>query len=245
MNVKSAPAFALRVLAFALITLVGPAWVRAAADQTTGSRSINQAHSSISESGDAVIFSNTKYFLRSSKDGQYVFTPRGQEDPKRWTDLITLNFYPEITEGKSLAAKAIAWWEYSRSRRIFLMRLNYVPRIDQMNAANDALYTLLTLRAKPYNDYDEFTFTALRVIGGIGTASSYSHREYRTAPMSMERCFAWGQKNESLVGEAWFGWDGVSAYARMLADSHHQMEAQKSERSDATKDDSPWTQPRG
>jgi hypothetical protein len=35
-----------------------------------------------------VIFSNTKYFLRSSKDGQYVFTPRGQEDPKRWTDLI-------------------------------------------------------------------------------------------------------------------------------------------------------------
>ena len=216
-----------------------------AANQPDRSGSIDQPRSAMSASGDVVIFSNTKYFLRSSKDGQYVFTPRGQEDPKRWTDLITLNYYPQITEGKKLAAKAIAWWEYFRSRRIFLMRLNYVPRIDQMNAADDALYTLLTLRAKPYNDYDEFTFTALRVIEGIGTASSYSHREYRTAPLSMETCFAWGQKNETVIGDAWFGWDGVSAHARMRASRDPPVKSKDLTRSSGIAEESPWTQPRG
>jgi hypothetical protein len=159
--------------------------------------------------------------------------------------LITLNFYPEITEGKNLAAKAIAWWEYFRSRRIFLMRLNYVPRIDQMNAANDTLYTLLTLRAKPYNDYDEFTFTALRVIGGIGTASSYSHREYRTGMLSMERCFAWGQKNEPVISEAWFGWEGASVYARTLAARHSLVETKDPAPGSAITGESQWRQPRG
>lgn len=227
-------------LVFLTIGAISPA-----AGQLDGSRSIDPALSSTSDGGDRVIFSNTKYFLRTSKDGQYVFTPRGQEDPKRWTDLITLNFYPEITEGKSLAAKAVAWWEYFRSRRIFLYGLNYVPRIDQMNAADDALYTLFSLRAKPYNDYDEFTFTALRMVGGIGTASSYSHREYRTTPMSMERCFAWGQKNEPVIGEAWFGWDGISAYTRMLAARHALEKTKVPLRNNAIPQESPWTQPRG
>ncbi|HEY4247097.1 MAG TPA: hypothetical protein VGM64_09590 [Lacunisphaera sp.] len=216
-----------------------------AADRAESFRSNDRALSPIGEDGGWVIFSNTKYFLRSSKDGQYVFTPRGQEDPKRWTDLITLNFYPEITEGKSLAAKAIAWWEYFRSRRIFLMGLNYVPRVDQMNAASDSLYTLVAIRAKPYNDYDEFNFTAIRMTGGNGAASTYSHREYRTGPLSMERCIAWSGKNEPVVGEAWFAWDGAAIYARMLAARPSQAEAKKSARSKAIAEESPWTQPRG
>ena len=194
-----------------------------AADRPDNSLSTTHASAPASDNGNVVIFSGTKYFLRTAKDGQYVFTPNGQEDLQRWTDMISLSYYPEIKEGNSLAAKAIDWWKHCRSTRAHILQMNFVPRIDQMPARDNAFYTTFTLLEKPYNDYDEFAYTALRIVGGIGATSTYSHREYRTGMISPERNFTWARKNDP-VGEAWFVWDGVAEYAQLLAARHPGME---------------------
>jgi hypothetical protein len=208
-----------------LLTLMLFVVVGSAADRPDNALLNAKASAPVSDNGNVVIFSGTKYFLRSTKDGQYVLTPGGQEDLQRWTDMITLSYYPEITEGKSLAAKAIDWWDHCRSTRIHILEINFVPRIDQMPARDNAIYTTFTLLAKPYNDYDEFAYTALRIVEGIGATSTYSHREYRTDLVSSERDFTWARKNKP-VGEAWFVWDGVSEYARALAARHPAIEGQ-------------------
>lgn len=195
-----------------------------------------------SNGGDVVIFSGTKYFLRTAKDGQYVFTPGGQEDLQRWTDMITLSYYPEITEGKSLAAKAIAWWEHCRWTRTRIWRINFVPRLDQMHAGDADLYTAVTVHEKPYNDYDDISYTALRIIEGTGTALVYSHREYRKGLVSLQRNDEWVRKNVPLE-EAWFVWDGMPEY-RMLVARHPAVEEKAVTRDDATTEAAPWTHPR-
>ena len=198
--------------------------VGSAADQPGNSLLAGKPPASVSDNGNVVVYLGTKYFLRSTKDGQYVFTPDGQEDLQRWTDMITLSYFPQITEGKSLAAKALEWWSHCRSMRARILDINYVPRIDLMATRDNALYITLTLLAKPDNDYDEFAFTALRIVEGVGAASTYAHREYRTGLVSPEKDFAWAQKNRP-VDEAWYGWDGVSEYAHVLAGRHPATEA--------------------
>lgn len=191
--------------------------VASGADQPSNPLLADKPSASVTDNGKVVMFLGKEYFLRSTKDGQYVFTPGGQEDLQRWTDMITLRYFPEITEGKSLAAKTIEWWDYCHTTRDHIFEINFVPRIDEMPSPDNALYVICTLRNKPYNDYDEFEFTALRIVEGVGAVSTYSHREYRAGLVSLEQNFAWMKKNKP-VNEAWFGWDGVSAYAHALAE---------------------------
>lgn len=169
----------------------------------------------VNENAKAVIFEGIKYHLRTHQDGKYVFTPSGQENLERWTDRITLTYDAKVTDGKSLAEKAIAWWQTNRSAAAHVLDINYVPRLDQMPARKDALYITRTILARPENDYDEFAFTTIRIVEGVGATARYSHREYRTGASSMERNTAWVRTNESL-GERWFVWDGVTQYARVL-----------------------------
>ena len=197
--------------------------VGSAADQPGNSLLAGKPPASVSDNGNVVVYLGTKYFLRSTKDGQYVFTPDGQEDLQRWTDMITLSYFPQITEGKSLAAKALEWWSHCRSMRAHILDINFVPRIDQMPSRDNALYITSAFIAQPYNNYDEFSYTAVRIVEGIGAVSTYAHREYRTGPAVHEKYSTWGEKNKP-VAEAWYVWDGVSEYAQAVAVRHPAIE---------------------
>ena len=56
--------------------------------------------------GKKIVFNNTDYFLRGSKQDQFEFTPAGQEDLATWNDLVTLNFYNNIHDSKRLNVAA-------------------------------------------------------------------------------------------------------------------------------------------
>jgi len=200
--------------------------VGSAAEQPGNSLLAGKPPASVSDNGNVVVYLGTKYFLRSTKDGQYVFTPDGQEDLQRWTDMITLSYFPQITEGKSLAAKAIEWWSHCRSMRAHFFDLNFVPRIDLMPSRDNALYVASTLIAQPDNNYDEYAFTALRIVEGIGAISTYTHRNYRTRQALQETWQeTWRIGYESrAVHQGWYVWSGVSEYAQAVAVRHPAIE---------------------
>jgi hypothetical protein len=174
-----------------------------------------EAPKSVSAGDESVVFAGIKYYLRTHQKDRYTFTPAGQENLERWTDMITLAYDPKVTEGKQLAEQAVAWWQFNRDARARFWHINYVPRLDQMPARANALYLTATILARPDHDYDEFAYTTIRLVGGIAATARYSHREYRTGPSSDERSGTWMKENQSL-GEDWFVWDGVDEYARKL-----------------------------
>jgi hypothetical protein len=52
----------------------------------------------------AFTFRDVGYFHRWSQNTQHEFTPAGQEDLKKWADMVTLNAYTHVRDGDALAA---------------------------------------------------------------------------------------------------------------------------------------------
>jgi hypothetical protein len=67
------------------------------------------------------------YFHRWSKNDQYEFTPTGQDDLEKWSDMITINLYPSAHHGDGLAVKANAVLENYKSHGGRVLRTNSVP----------------------------------------------------------------------------------------------------------------------
>jgi hypothetical protein len=76
----------------------------------------------------AFVFGGVDYFHRWSQNDQHEFTPQGQEDLEKWSDMITMNVYPSTHDGDALAAKANAVLENYKNHGAKLLRTNSVPR---------------------------------------------------------------------------------------------------------------------
>ena len=61
-----------------------------------------------SEAKHAFAFGGIEYLPRWSMKNQHEFTPAGQEDLEKWSDMITINIYPDARDGDALSAKANA-----------------------------------------------------------------------------------------------------------------------------------------
>ena len=117
-------------------------------------------------------FGDKEYLHRWSKDDQHEFTPRGQEDLERWTDMMTLNRYRDVVDGEGLAAKANAVLELYKSNRAMVLRTDSVPRTTEKPAE----FLIVVLFPNP--NFIEATLTRFKISDGIGTSMVYSHREY-------------------------------------------------------------------
>jgi hypothetical protein len=51
----------------------------------------------------AFMFGGVGYFHRWSQNDQHEFTPTGQDDLEKWSDMITINVYPTAHDGDALA----------------------------------------------------------------------------------------------------------------------------------------------
>ncbi len=82
----------------------------------------------------AVTFNGTEFHLRWSKAGQFEFTPAGQEDLNRWTEMLTIWRYDAIRDGDALAAQANRTLGAYQSARGKILRTNSLPRTAQKPA---------------------------------------------------------------------------------------------------------------
>jgi len=65
----------------------------------------------------AFVLRDIGYFHRWSQNDQHEFTPEGQQDLNKWSDMITANAYPDVDDAERLAEKANAVLEITRVTR--------------------------------------------------------------------------------------------------------------------------------
>lgn len=120
----------------------------------------------------AFTFMAKEYFPRYAKDNQREFTPRGQSDLKKWTDMVTVNAYPAVTDGEALAKSANSVLETYKAAQAIVVRTDSVPRTD----AKPAEHLIVVLF--PRKEFIEAAFARFVLIDGVGASMVYSHRIY-------------------------------------------------------------------
>src|SRR5689334_2631791 len=73
-------------------------------------------------------FNQTEYLYRWSQNDLHEFTPSGQGDLSKWTDMLSLNFYQQVTDGESLALVANQILENYKAQKGIVLKTLSVPR---------------------------------------------------------------------------------------------------------------------
>jgi hypothetical protein len=76
----------------------------------------------------AFVIGGVGYFHRWSQNDQHEFTPTGQDDLEKWSDMITISVYPTAHDGDALAVRANAVLENYKSHGGRVLRTDSVPR---------------------------------------------------------------------------------------------------------------------
>jgi hypothetical protein len=149
----------------------------------------------------AFSFQGVEYFHRWSKGDQHEFTPAGQEDLNKWTDMITLNAYADARDGDALAAKANAVLENYTRNKARVLKTNSVPR----TADREAEHLIAVVFGRP--TFIEVAFARLKMIEGQGCSIVYSHRIY--GEKIGDQMSAWLSTNGSKVEKAVMEWSAI------------------------------------
>ena len=120
----------------------------------------------------AFVFGDVAYFHRWSQNDQHEFTPAQQEDLKRWSDMITVNGYPDVADGDQLAATATAVLENYKKHQAKVLKTRSVPR----TAEQPAEHLIAVIFTQP--DFIEVAFARFKLLDGKGCSLVYSHRIY-------------------------------------------------------------------
>jgi hypothetical protein len=120
----------------------------------------------------AFVFDGVGYLPRWSKNNQHEFTPEGQEDLEKWSDMITMNLYPDAHDSDALAAKANAVLENYKSHHGKVLRTNSLPRTPDRPAEHFIAVVF------GRQNFIEVAFARFKLVDGIGCSIVYSHRIY-------------------------------------------------------------------
>lgn len=112
------------------------------------------------------------FVYRWSGGTQHEFTPSDQEDLKSWTDMLTINQYPDAKTGEALAGIANNLLGLYRQHGGHVLRTNSIPRTEEKEAEH------LLVVALPQEEFVEIVFARLAMNGNKGSSIVYSHRIY-------------------------------------------------------------------
>ena len=154
----------------------------------------------------AFVFRDLGYFHRWSQNEQHEFTPK-QEDLNKWSDMITVNGYPDVSDGEGLAARANAVLENYKNHEAKVLKTHSVPR----TADRPAEHFIAVFFTRP--TFIEVAFARFKLVEGKGFSFVYSHRIYGKEigdPMS-----AWLSVNGDDVEKALMEWSSMPAPASL------------------------------
>ena len=149
----------------------------------------------------AFVFRDVDYFHRWSQNEQHEFTPEKQEDLDKWSDMMTINGYPDVDEGEGLAARANAVLENYKNHQAKVLKTRSVPR----TADRPAEHLIAVVFTRP--DFIEVAFARFKLVDGKGFSFVYSHRIYGEkigGEMS-----AWLSANGEEVEKALLEWNSM------------------------------------
>ena len=141
------------------------------------------------------------YFHRWSKNEQHEFTPEKQEDLNKWSDMITINGYPNVNDGDSLAATANAVLENYKNAQARVLKTSSVPRTTDRPAE----HLIAVVFARP--NFIEAAFARFKLVDGKGFSFVYSHRIY--GEKIGDEMSAWLKTNGEKVEKALMEWSSL------------------------------------
>jgi hypothetical protein len=149
----------------------------------------------------AFVFQGVEYFHRWSENEQHEFTPAKQEDLEHWSDMITINGYPDVEDGDELAEAAnVVVGNYERAGAKIL-RTTSVPR----TAARPAEHFVSAFFTRA--DFAEAAFARFKMVGGKGHSFVYSYRCYGAKADNEMK--TWLAANGAAVAKALMEWDAT------------------------------------
>jgi hypothetical protein len=149
-------------------------------------------------------FAGQTYRLRWSSNHQHEFTPPGQDDLNRWTDMVTINTYPGVSDGDGLADVANRALGNYRRHGATVLRTASIPRTADRPAEH------LIVALFPTRTFSEAVFARWRLADGLGTAVIVSHRRY--GPKAGEAMAAWLKANGPTVERRLMALDRVPSH---------------------------------
>lgn len=150
-------------------------------------------------------FREVAYYHRWSQNDQHEFTPEKQEDLEHWSDMITLNGYPDVREGEGLAARANAVLENYKNHRALVLKTTSIPRTPE----REAEHLIVVAFGQP--SFIEIAFARLKVSDGAGCSIVYSHRIY--GGKIGDAMSGWLNANGPAIEKALMEWRGAPSPA--------------------------------
>jgi hypothetical protein len=120
-------------------------------------------------------FNQTEYIHRWAQNDLHEFTPPGQEDLSKWTDMLSINIYRQVKDGESLASVANQVLENYKNQQARVLRTVSIPR----TAEKPAEHLIVVVFGRP--TFLEAVQARFKLIGGKGISIIYSHRAYGKA----------------------------------------------------------------
>lgn len=137
---------------------------------------------------------DASYFLRWSQDDQHEYTPEGQEDLARWTEMLTINYHRGITDPAELELLANHVLGNYRANNATIIRTGSLPATDTTPAEYLAVAAFRTA------ELVEVAMTRFKLLSGMAAALTFSHRAY--GDEAVDQAMAWLQDNGALMESA-------------------------------------------
>lgn len=120
----------------------------------------------------SISLNKTDFLYRWSSDIQFEFTPVGQEDLKKWSDMITLISFQNVKDKQALTNAAAESLKYYESQKGIILTAKSLPEKAE---AFDEHLIVVVLGSK---EFLEVVFARFKMEKGLGVALLYSHRIY-------------------------------------------------------------------
>lgn len=158
----------------------------------------------------AFAFRDVNYFHRWSREEQHEFTPAEQEDLNKWSDMITINGYPDAGDGERLAATANAVLENYKKHQARVLKTRSVPRATDRPAEH--LIAVVFTR----QNFIEAAFARFKLVDGKGFSFVYSYRIY--GEDMDDEMSAWLRANGEEVEKALMEWNSMPSRTSLRRD---------------------------
>jgi hypothetical protein len=165
--------------------------------QSNGHTKPPESEEAKTASKKSVTFNKTEYVHRWSQGDQHEFTPPGQEDLSKWTDMLTVNVYHDAVDGDGLALVANKVLGAYQNHKGTVVRTDSVPRTTEKPAE----HLVVVVLGDP--KFLEAVLARFVLVNNKGVAIIRSHRVYgsRAGPEMSEWLKADGPSMEKALME--------------------------------------------
>jgi hypothetical protein len=155
----------------------------------------------VAEESLTLTFNGVDYLHRHSEGGLHEFTPSGQDDLQRWSDMLSINVYPDADDGDALALIANAVMSAYQAHQGIILRTDSIPRTRD----SPAQHLVAAMFGRP--EFLEAVQARFLIFDEVGMSVIHSHRTYGQA--KEDGMQAWMEEQGPATERQLMSWEGM------------------------------------